>query len=320
MRIVGVLPWLVLLALAQSPNTYTVQAKDTLFSIAKRFGTSVEVLLKLNNLTAPTLEVGQVLRLPVPTVSYTVQPKDTLFSIAKKNNSTVDAIVQENNLQGVALKVGQVLRIPQGVSMDQGGSISSQPLPVSSVPQPPAPFLPPSALTPTPTLTPIAALPNPTPPEPPKPADPALPPADPQRAEPSDTDYDPTNPLIQVVLKYLGLPYVYGSSSDLAVDCSAFVQKIYADLGVKIPRTSRDQWAALATVQGAMHQGDLVFFSFGGSQIDHVGIYLGRGVFAHANSYGSRVVIESLDSPYYKKVYRGAKRVELNNAGTPPTP
>lgn len=332
MRIVGVLPWLVLLALAQSPNTYTVQAKDTLFSIAKRFGTSVEVLLKLNNLTAPTLEVGQVLRLPVPTVSYIVQPKDTLFSIAKKNNSTVDAILQENRLQGVALKVGQVLRIPQGVSTDQGGSISPQPLPVPSAQQPttppPVPSLPPSTPAPTPTLTPIAALPNPTPPEPPKPADPAsLPanqqraePASPPRAEPSDTDYDPTNPLIQVVLKYLGLPYVYGSSSDLAVDCSAFVQKIYADLGVKIPRTSRDQWTGLATVQGAMHQGDLVFFSFGGSQIDHVGIYLGRGVFAHANSYGSRVVIESLDSPYYKKVYRGAKRVELNNAGTPPAP
>ncbi|MER3555614.1 MAG: peptidoglycan endopeptidase, partial [Meiothermus sp.] len=142
---------------------------------------------------------------------------------------------------------------------------------------------------------------------PPTPTDAAPPP---QPTQPTDTDYDPTNPLIQVVLKYLGLPYVYGASSDLAVDCSAFVQKIYADLGVKIPRTSRDQWASLEAVQGAMREGDLVFFSFGGGQIDHVGVYLGRGVFAHANSYGSRVVIESLDSPYYKKVYRGAKRVE----------
>ncbi|MBF6596340.1 MAG: C40 family peptidase, partial [Thermaceae bacterium] len=146
-------------------------------------------------------------------------------------------------------------------------------------------------------------LPDPTPPVP--------------APQPTDTDYDPSNPLIQVVLKYLGLPYVYGSSSDLAVDCSAFVQKIYADLGIKIPRTSHDQWATLTTVQGAMRQGDLVFFSFGGGQVDHVGIYLGRGVFAHANSYGSRVVIESLDSPYYKRVYRGAKRVETASIANP---
>ncbi|MCL6527102.1 MAG: LysM peptidoglycan-binding domain-containing protein [Thermaceae bacterium] len=312
MRRIGVLPWLMLLALAQAPNTYTVQPKDTLFSIAKRFGTSVELLLQLNNLSSPSLEVGQVLRLPTPTVTYTVQPKDTLFSIAKKNNSTVEAIMQENNLQGPALRVGQVLRIPQGASTPSS--------PPSPAPSPSQATSPPSPPTPVPTLTPITPLPNPTPPEPPKPADLAPLPANPPRAEPADTDYDPTNPLIQVVLKYLGLPYVYGSSSDLAVDCSAFVQKIYADLGIKIPRTSRDQWANLTTVQGALHQGDLVFFSFGGSQVDHVGIYLGRGVFAHANSYGSRVVIESLDSPYYKKVYRGAKRVESSSAGTPASP
>ncbi|MER3482654.1 MAG: peptidoglycan endopeptidase, partial [Meiothermus sp.] len=92
MRSIAMLPWLVALVLAQSPGTYTVQAKDTLFSIAKRFNTTVEALLKLNNLTAPTLEVGQVLRVPLPAIIYTVQPKDTLFSIAKKNNSTVEAI------------------------------------------------------------------------------------------------------------------------------------------------------------------------------------------------------------------------------------
>jgi cell wall-associated NlpC family hydrolase len=64
-------------------------------------------------------------------------------------------------------------------------------------------------------------------------------------------------------------------------------------------------------VQDEVKPGDLVFFSFGGRQIDHVGIYLGRGVFAHASTYGSRVVIESLEAPYYQKVYRGARRPDL---------
>lgn len=42
--------------------------------------------------------------------------------------------------------------------------------------------------------------------------------------------------------------------------------------------------------------------------IDHVGIYLGWGVFAHASSYGSRVVIESLEAPHNQRAYRGARR------------
>ncbi|MBF6596067.1 MAG: LysM peptidoglycan-binding domain-containing protein, partial [Thermaceae bacterium] len=151
MRTIAVLPWLIALALAQSPNIYTVQAKDTLFSIAKRFNTTVEVLLKLNNLVAPTLSVGQVLRLPTPAITYVVQPKDTLFSIAKKNNSTVEAIQQENNLQNSNLSVGQVLRIPQG-DLNPGSSSSALPQPASPPsPQPASTSLPP----PTPTLTPI---------------------------------------------------------------------------------------------------------------------------------------------------------------------
>jgi cell wall-associated NlpC family hydrolase len=113
-----------------------------------------------------------------------------------------------------------------------------------------------------------------------------------------------------VVLKYLGTPYVFGANSDRAVDCSAFVQQVLADLGLKVPRTSREQWAFFPATTRPV-QGDLVFFSFGGKQIDHVGIYLGRNVFVHANSYESRVVIESLDAPTYKRVYRGSRSTNL---------
>ena len=301
MRIFAVLPWLIAMALAQSTPTYTVQRGDTLFSIAKRHDTTVEILMRLNSLNDATLGVGQVLQLPPRVVQHTVQRGDTLFSIARRYGSTVQAIQQENGLEGTTLALGQVLRIPQ-VSV---AASSSPPAPNPS-PAPPAGA---SA-----NLVNSSPLPNPTPPQPaPEPTpQPSSPPS-----QPSDTDYDPSHPLIQVVLKYLGLPYVFGASPDRAVDCSAFVQQVYAEVGIKVPRTSREQWGAFTTVQGAMRQGDLVFFSFGGAQIDHVGIYLGRGVFAHANSYGSRVVIESLDSPFYKRVYRGAKRVEALQAVRP---
>ncbi|WP_027883561.1 C40 family peptidase [Meiothermus rufus] len=272
-------------ALAQEGATYTVQRGDTLYSIAKRFETTVETLMQLNRLSDTTLSVGQVLRLPARVVQYTVQRGDTLYSIARRYGSTVEAIQRENGLEGTTLSLGQVLRIPQVSAANPPASAPS--------PAPPAGS---SA-----NLTGPIPLPDPAPPP----------------SQPADTDYDPTHPLIRVVLRYLGLPYVFGANADRAVDCSAFVQQVYAELGIRLPRTSREQWGALPTVQGAMRQGDLVFFSFGGDQIDHVGIYLGRGVFVHANSYGSRVVIESLESPYYKRVYRGAKRVEALQAVYP---
>ncbi len=311
MRIFAVFPWLIAIALAQGTLAYTVQRGDTLFSIAKRHDTTVEILMRLNGLSDATLSVGQVLQLPPRVVQHTVQRGDTLFSIARRYGSTVPAIQKENDLEGTTLSLGQVLRIPQ-VSVAAPSNPPANPSASSN--------LPPASPNPAPptgssaNLVNSSPLPNPTPPQPaPEPTpQPSSPPS-----QPSDTDYDPTHPLILVVLKYLGLPYVFGANSDRAVDCSAFVQQVYAEVGIKVPRTSREQWGTFTTVQGAMRQGDLVFFSFGGRQIDHVGIYLGRGVFAHANSYGSRVVIESLDSPYYRRVYRGAKRVEALQAVRP---
>ena len=332
MRIIAVLPWLIAIALAQSALTHTVQRGDTLFSIARRHDTTVETLMRLNGLSGSTLSVGQVLQLPPRVVQHTVQRGDTLFSIARRYGSTVQAIQKENGLEGTTLSLAQVLRVPlaSGVAPSSPAANPSAPTPDLS-PTTPSPAPPAGSSA---NLVNSTPLPSPTPPQPapgqpsqPAPGQPAPEPAPqpqpssspthPLATQPLDTDYDPSHPLIQVVLKYLGLPYVFGANSDRVVDCSAFVQQVFAEVGIRVPRTSREQWATFTTVQGGMRKGDLVFFSFGGRQIDHVGIYLGRGVFAHANSYGSRVVIESLDSPFYRRVYRGAKRVEALQAVHP---
>lgn len=238
---------------------HTVQQGETLFSIARRYGTTVETLMRINGLDRPNLEVGQVLRLPPPTPSpqssptttYTVQPGDTLFGLARRFGVTVEALKSENGLAGAALSVGQVLKVPAAADAQ------------------------PSSPTETPTFS---------------------------------HEYDPANPVLQAALKYLGTPYKFAANSDVSLDCSAFVQRVYAEVGLGLPRTSREQWEALSAVQDQVKPGDLVFFSFGGRQIDHVGIYLGRGVFVHASTYGGRVVIESLEAPYYQKVYKGARR------------
>ena len=74
---------------------YTVQKGDTLYSIANKYGLTVNELKKLNNLTSDNLSVGQSLiveKLPSESTdinTYIVKSGDTLYSIAKKFNTTV---------------------------------------------------------------------------------------------------------------------------------------------------------------------------------------------------------------------------------------
>jgi cell wall-associated NlpC family hydrolase len=287
------------LVLAQ-PVSHTVQKGDTLYSLARRYGTTVDTLMRLNNLRTPDLRVGQVLRLPAPAGSpppqtpppptsptptpppvtqltvHTVQKGDTLYSLARKYAVALQELMAANTLTSTDLVVGQKLQIP--IPMAQ----------IDAAAPPPAG----SAVA----VQPTEALPTPA------------------------LAFEAEHPLVQSALRFLGTPYRFGANSDVSLDCSAFVQRVFADVGIDLPRTSREQWAALPGASGDLKLGDLVFFSFGGKQIDHVGIFLGRGVFAHANSYGSRVVIESLNAPYYQKVYRGARRPDLGTVVASKTP
>jgi len=95
---------------------YTVQKGDSLYSIAKKFGTTVAEIQKLNNLTTTALDVNDELKIPTSTSSstsrkYTVQKGESLYSIAKKFNTTVDEIKRKNNLTSNLLSIGQVLNI-----------------------------------------------------------------------------------------------------------------------------------------------------------------------------------------------------------------
>ena len=101
---------------------YTVKKGDTLYSIAKVYGTTANEIKKLNYLTGDSLVVGQVIRIPevytpfdeisVPNyINYTVKKGDTLYSIAREYGVDVNTLMQDNALSSAVLKIGQNLKI-----------------------------------------------------------------------------------------------------------------------------------------------------------------------------------------------------------------
>lgn len=92
--------------------SYTVQKGDSLYSIARKYDTTIDRIKDLNNLTTNLLSIGQVLLIPTDTnleTTYTVKKGDSLYSIAKKYNTTVNRLKQLNNLTSNLLSIGQIL-------------------------------------------------------------------------------------------------------------------------------------------------------------------------------------------------------------------
>lgn len=116
--------------------------------------------------------------------------------------------------------------------------------------------------------------------------------------------------IVKTAKKDLGKRYVYGANSKRAVDCSSFVQQVYKKHKT-LPRTSRQQAKVGKRIKKKdLAVGDLVFFSSKKTrQVAHVGIYIGRGNFIHASSAKKKVVITKLNKAYYKRHYKGARRV-----------
>ena len=122
-----------------SENIYTVKKGDSLYSIARKFNTTVDNIKKDNNLTSNTLSIGQELIISKSsniennndnTITYIVKKGDSLWLLANKYNSTVDEIKRRNNLTSNNLSIGQTLIIPtssnyQIYTVEKGDSLYS---------------------------------------------------------------------------------------------------------------------------------------------------------------------------------------------------
>lgn len=114
----------------------------------------------------------------------------------------------------------------------------------------------------------------------------------------------------RIINSYLGVPYQYGGDTESGLDCSGLVVQVYRKYaGFKLPRSTKKLFQLVKEVErDELAYGDLVFFSDGWFSVSHVGIYIGEGQFVHS-AKSSGVIVSSLDENYYRRRYRGARRV-----------
>lgn len=108
--------------------------------------------------------------------------------------------------------------------------------------------------------------------------------------------------LYRFITDWTGVKYRFGGLDKSGIDCSGFAFLLEKEIyGVTLPRISRDQanFSRKKSI-GNLEEGDLVFFSFGGNDVDHVGVYLNNGFFVHASTTRG-VIVDDLNLPAYQR-------------------
>lgn len=119
--------------------------------------------------------------------------------------------------------------------------------------------------------------------------------------------FDQTD-IIQTAQSVVGTPYVWGGDSPGGFDCSGFINYIFAENNITVPRTVSEIWNFGQHVDSPS-VGDLVFFETYQPGPSHMGIYVGNNQFIHAGE-SRGVETSDLNNPYWQEKYLGAKRIK----------
>jgi cell wall-associated NlpC family hydrolase len=130
-------------------------------------------------------------------------------------------------------------------------------------------------------------------------------------------------PVVNMAMQYLGTPYLWGGADPRkGFDCSGFVQYLYSQAGVALPRTTYEQAKVGQAIRDPqdLQAGDILLFATeGGTAPTHEGMYIGGGQFIQAPHTGDVVKISSLTDSYYASRFLVGRRV-IGNPQPPPAP
>ncbi|GAA5531887.1 hypothetical protein Dalu01_00262 [Deinococcus aluminii] len=227
--------------------------------------------------------------------AYTVKAGDTLYQVALTHNLEPAELMRLNGLNSSTLEVGQKLNVGDAAQA-----------PASQAPATQTPATRPAATAPRAAASrPAAARPAPRT---------AAAPAKAKVARPAQASAAPQKGQAFVrtaATRFLGIRYAHGGAGGGGLDCSGFTMRVFQQLGINLPHSAAAQWRAGSAVNSRnLQPGDLVFFNTTGTVASHVGIYVGGGMMANANSFYGRTMIEPLFSnPYWASRFVGARRV-----------
>ena len=333
-------------------TTYIIKKGDNPTTIAKKFNVTVQDILSANNLTPRKLMPGTEITIPsdemrhgdiespapksdithacdstctedIPddTIIHRVKKGDTLSSLSRKYSVPVHAIQEMNNLTSTKIIAGHTLTVTQTqqktYTVRKGDSLwkiarrfHRHVDELSEINELETDMLKPGQ------ILMLSAREEPGHLNSPGAGDLQKKIEDKIEAVSESPEYTLKEKLIIFAKTFLDIPYKFGGSSFLGIDCSAFVKEVFGLIGIDLPRSAREQFSLGDSVEREkLSAGDLVFFRTYASFPSHVGIYLGNNEFIHTSSKLRKVTIDNLATPYYLKRFIGAKRL-IEDAGT----
>jgi cell wall-associated NlpC family hydrolase len=292
---------------ALAAKSHKVKKNDSLYSLAKKYHVTVNDIKAANNLVSKHIKSGDVLVIPPRSVNagngeetgkqrvtganYRVKKGDSLARVARKAGVSVEELKRLNGLHGNKLKPGKVLVLKKSEPAEKPVKTVAKKYSLGND----------TVLSDNQYDQTLAELTD----------------FDPEKkvdlSKNMELSLDVSKRLNKTAYSFLGTRYRFGGTSRSGIDCSSFVQNVFKELQVSLPRTAREQyWVGEKVEPYDLQKGDLLFFHTYASYPSHVGIYLGDNKMIHASSRDRKVVISPITS-YYRSRFIGAKRMAKIN-------